>query len=68
MLILKTIASRSWTLKSFDKNTVFLQGSVAGRTIKPDPVPEFAQAMGLAPNKVCKLNKNAYGLIDTPYL
>lgn len=68
MLVLQTIASMAWTVKSFDVKAAFVQGSVAGRTIGVEPVPELSQAMGLAPNEVCKLNKSAYGLIDAPYL
>ena len=33
MLILQMIASKGWTLQSFDVKAAFLQGSVAGRTI-----------------------------------
>lgn len=68
MLILQTIASRAWTIRSFDVKAAFLQGSVAGRTIGLEPVPELARAMQLQPTEVCKLNKSAYGLIDAPFL
>ncbi len=68
MLILQTIASRSWTVRSFDVKAAFLQGSVAGRRIGLEPVPELARAMQLKPSEVCQLNKSAYGLIDAPFL
>ena len=59
-LVLQTIASMTWTVKSFGVKAAFLQGSVAGRTIGIEPVPKLSQAMGLAPNEVCKLNKGEY--------
>ena len=68
MLILQTIASRSWTVRSFDVKAAFLQGSVAGRTIGLEPVPDLAKALQLKPTEVCQLNKSASGLIDAPFL
>ncbi len=68
MLILQLIASKGWTLQSFDVKAAFLQGSVAGRTIGLEPVPELAKALNLRPFECCQLNKSAYGLIDAPYL
>ena len=68
MLILQLIASKGWTLQSFDIKAAFLQGSVAGRTIGLEPVPELARALNLRPHECCQLNKSAYGLIDAPYL
>ena len=68
MLILQLIASQGWTLQSFDVKAAFLQGSVAGRTIGLEPVPELAKALNMSPHELCKLNKSAYGLVDAPYL
>ena len=68
MLILQMIASHGWTLQSFDVKAAFLQGSVAGRTIGLEPVPELAKALKMDHTELCKLNKSAYGLIDAPYL
>ena len=69
MLILQTIASHNWTLKSFDIKAAFLQGQPqADRVMAVEPVPEIRKAMQMAPNEVGQLNKGAYGLIDAPYL
>ena len=68
MLILQMIASRGWTLQSFDVKAAFLQGSVTGRVIGLEPVPELAKALNMSPQELCKLNKSAYGLVDAPYL
>ena len=68
MLVLQLIASHGWTLQSFDVKAAFLQGSVAGRTIGLEPVPELARALNMAPHELCRLNKSAYGLVDAPYL
>ena len=68
MLILQLIASQGWTLQSFDVKAAFLQGSVAGRTIGLEPVPELAKALNMSPHELRKLNKSAYGLVDAPYL
>ena len=68
LLILQMIASHGWTLQSFDVKAAFLQGSVAGRTIGLEPVPELARALKMNHTELCKLNKSAYGLIDAPYL
>lgn len=45
MLILQMIASHGWTLQSFDVKAAFLQGSVAGRTIGLEPVPQSLQRL-----------------------
>ena len=69
MLILQTIASLQWRLMSFDIKAAFLQGKTQeNRVIGIEPVLELANAMGLQKNQVCKLEKFAYGLIDSPYL
>ena len=69
MLILQTIASHNWTLKSFDIKAAFLQGQPqADRIMAVEPVPEIRKAMQMAPDEVGQLNKGAYGLIDAPYL
>eukprot|EP00435_Cladocopium_sp_Y103_P073619 s3_g44.t1 len=69
MMILQTISSHTWKVRSFDIKAAFLQGQPqAGRVIAVDPVPELRQAMALKPQQICKLNKGAYGLIDAPYL
>ena len=69
MLLLQLIASKCWDLRSFDIKAAFLQGKPQpGRTLAIEPVPELAQALQLATNEICKLEKGAYGLIDAPYL
>ena len=69
MLILQTIASHNWTLKSFGIKAAFLQGQPqADRIMAVEPVPEIRKAMQMAPDEVGQLNKGAYGLIDAPYL
>lgn len=69
MLLLQVIASRGWTLRSFDIKAAFLQGQPqGGRTLGIEPVPELIQALQLQTNEICKLEKGAYGLIDAPFL
>ena len=69
MVVLQTIASHSWKMRSFDIKATFLQGRPqADRIIAIDPVPELRKAMGLSSQQICRLNKGAYGLIDAPYL
>lgn len=69
MMILQTVATHGWCLKSFDIKAAFLQGKTQpGRTIAIEPVPELRRAMQMLPTEVGKLNKSAYGLIDAPYL
>ena len=69
MLSLQLIASKGWILRSFDIRAAFLQGKPQeGRTLAVEPVPELIEALQLATNEVCKLEKGAYGLIDAPYL
>ena len=69
MLILQLIASRNWTLQSFDISAAFLQGKPQGdRVIGLEPVPELIEALKMSPQEVCQLTKGAYGLIDAPFL
>ena len=69
MIVLQTIASHTWKMRSFDIKAAFLQGQPqADRVIAIDPVPELRKAMNLKPQEICRLNKGAYGLIDAPYL
>ena len=69
MLLLQLLASKHWDLRSFDIRAAFLQGKPQpGRTLAIEPVPELAQALQLATNEICRLEKGAYGLIDAPYL
>ena len=69
MLILQLIASRGWTLRSFDIKAAFLQGQPQeGRMLALEPVPELRAAMKLKGSEICQLTKSAYGLIDAPYL
>ena len=69
MIILQTIASHTWKMRSFDIKAAFLQGQPqSDRVIAIDPVPELRRAMNLKPQEICRLNKGAYGLIDAPYL
>eukprot|EP00435_Cladocopium_sp_Y103_P040497 s1339_g11.t1 len=69
MLILQLISSMQWSLMSFDIKAAFLQGKTQdNRKIGLEPVPELAKAMGLKDDRICKLEKSAYGLIDAPFL
>eukprot|EP00435_Cladocopium_sp_Y103_P039744 s2480_g10.t1 len=69
MLLLQLIASKGWSLKSFDVKTAFLQGkNQKDRTLAIEPVAEIIQMMKLSPQEVCKLEKGAYGLVDAPYM
>ena len=69
MLLLQLIASKGWSLGSFDIRAAFLQGKPQqDRIIGIEPVPELSKAMNLKENEVCKLDKSAYGLIDAPFL
>ena len=69
MLLLQLLASKQWDLRSFDIRAAFLQGKPQpGRTLAIEPVAELAQALQLATNEICRLEKGAYGLIDAPYL
>ena len=69
MLLLQTIASCGWTLRSFDIKAAFLQGKPQpGRTLAVEPVAEFVEALQLKTNEILKLEKGAYGLVDAPYL
>ena len=69
MLSLQLIASKGWTLRSFDMKAAFLQGKPQeGRTLAIEPVSELIAALQLSTNEVCKLEKGAYGLLDAPYL
>ena len=68
MLLLQLIASKGWQLRSFDIRAAFLQGKPqSNRTLAIEPVSELVEALQLAENEVCKLEKGAYGLIDAPY-
>ena len=68
MLLLQLIASKGWQLRSFDIRAAFLQGKPqADRILAIEPVSELVDALKLATNEVCKLEKGAYGLIDAPY-
>ena len=68
MLLLQLIASNGWQLRSFDIRAAFLQGRPqSNRTLAIEPVSELVEALRLAENEVCKLEKGAYGLIDAPY-
>ena len=69
MLLLQMLASQGWDLRSFDIKAAFLQGKPQpGRILAVEPVPELAQALQLATNQICRLEKGAYGLVDAPYL
>ena len=69
MLLLQLIASKSWTLRSFDVKAAFLQGRPqSDRILGLEPVPELATKMNLRPDEICRLAKSAYGLIDAPFL
>ena len=57
-----------WQLRSFDIRAAFLQGKPqSDRILAIEPVCELVDALQLATNEVCKLEKGAYGLIDAPY-
>ena len=66
--MLQLIASKGWQLQSFDICATFLQGKPqTDRVLAIEPVEELVEALQLATNQVCKLEKGAYGLIDAPY-
>ena len=68
MLLLQLIASKGWQLRSFDIRAAFLQGKPqSNRVLAVEPVSELVEALQLATNQVCKLEKGAYGLIDAPF-
>ena len=68
MLLLQLIASKGWQLRSFDIRAAFLQGKPqSDRVLAIEPVSELVEALQLATNEVCRLEKGAYGLIDAPY-
>ena len=65
MVILQLIASHAWQLQSFDiKVAVFHGQPQENRLVAIDPVPELRAALPMQPNKIARLNKGAYGLID----
>ena len=66
MLTLQLIASKGWTLQSFDIKAAFLQGKPSERTIAIDPVPEMRAMMNMKEDEVGKLAKSAYGLMSAP--
>ena len=69
MMILQTIATHGWMLRSFDIRAAFLQGRPqADRVMAIEPVPELRRAMNMSHDEVGKLNKSAYGLVDAPFL
>jgi hypothetical protein len=58
MLLLQLIASKGWSLRSFDIKAVFLQGkNQKDRILAIEPVPEIIKMMGLSPQETCKLEK-----------
>ena len=58
MLLLQLIASKSWTLRSFDVKAAFLQGRPqSDRILGLEPVPELATKMNLRPDEICGLPK-----------
>ena len=59
--ILLTIAvSQKWTVKMCDVERAFLQSDPIQRDVFVKPPPELQ----LPKNKILKLNKTAYGLVD----
>ena len=69
MLLLQLIASKGWSLRSFDIKAAFLQGkNQKDRILAIEPVPEIIKMMGLSPQEICKLEKGAYGLVDAPFM
>ena len=61
MLLLQLIASKGWSLRSFDIKARFLQGkNQKDRILAIEPVPEIIKMMGLTPQEICKLEKGAY--------
>ena len=69
MLALQMIASKQWTVRSFDVKSAFLQGKTQDdRQLGIEPVEELRRALKLKPQEICQLTKSAYGLIDAPFL
>ena len=55
-------------MRSFDIRAAFLQGKPqSDRVLAIEPVSELVEALQLATDEVCRLEKGAYGLIDAPY-
>ena len=67
--ILQTVASRGWTLSSFDIKTAFLRGqSDSNNPLAMEPPVELRRKLGLSSDQVCALVGNAYGRVDAPLL
>jgi hypothetical protein len=68
MLLLQTIASKRWTVQSFDITTAFLRGKSDERELAMEPPTELRSLLGMDKNQVCLLQGNAYGRVDAPLL
>ena len=69
MLTLQVIASRQWTVRSFDISTAFLRGSRQdSRVLGVEPPPELRKKLNLRDDEVLELLKSAYGLVNAPLL
>ena len=60
-IVLGIIASEKWQLRSIDYKTAFLQGKEIDREVYLKPPSEFKNR-----NKIWKLRKTVYGLVDAP--
>ena len=68
-VILQTIASMQWRLRSFDITTAFLRGKAdANNPLAMEPPRELRELMRLQDDEVCELLGNAYGRVDAPLL
>lgn len=68
-LLFQYVASRKWTIQSFDIRTAFLRGSRRDqRKLGIEPTPEMKNYLQLRHNEICELLKSAYGLINAPFL
>jgi hypothetical protein len=69
MLLLQFVSSKKCALRSFDIKAAFLQGkNQKDRVLAIEPVLQIIQVMQLTPQEICKLEKEAYGLVDAPYM
>ena len=70
-IVLQTIASMRWKLRSFDIKTAFLRGKADEKNplaMAMEPSEELRKLLGLSSDEVCALLGNAYSRVDAPLL
>ncbi|CAE7726789.1 RE1 [Symbiodinium sp. CCMP2592] len=67
-LILNMVCAKGWRIACADVKTAFLQARPQERQqrLLARPLPELAEAMGLAPHTAVELTGSAYGLAQAP--